>query len=181
MAIDPRELAEALAFLAKQKPAKPAMDVTNVLFTNWTKEDFTYTWDKEPYTFKAGESRYLPAYLAEHFASHLTDREMVNKDSVLTPDQKKQFTNLVCEPTAQAREVMMAKCFTRDQDFKSEHPETASAEAFERTQVMAQNALGATSNVETHSWCDSCDSKGVNHKKDCPKNKPKAEVEFEGK
>lgn len=180
MAIDPKELAEALAFLAKQKPAKPVADVTNVLFTNWTNEDFTYTWDKVPYTFKAGSSQYLPAYLAEHFASHLTDREMLKKDNTLTPEQRKQFTNLVLEPEAQARQILMEKCFKREESFVAEHAETAAAEAFERTQEMAQNALGATSNIETSAWCDSCDSKGVKHKKDCPKNKPKVEPAFEG-
>lgn len=180
MAIDPRELAEALAFLAKQKPAKPAMNVTNVLFTNWTNEDFTYTWDKEPYIFKAGASQYLPAYLAEHFASHLTDREMVRKDTNLSEKDKKQFTNLILEPEAQARQIMMAKCFDREKSFVPEHANTAAAEAHERTQVMAQNALGATSNIETTSWCDSCDSKGVKHKKECPKNPKKVEPVFEG-
>ena len=61
-----------------------------IIFTNWTDEDFTHTYDmgsfggskgktwiakKKVYTFKAGKSYYLPFYLAEHFAKHLADRE----------------------------------------------------------------------------------------------------------
>ena len=62
-----------------------------VIFTNWTDQDFSHTYDqgrfsddgnkkrwitrKRLYTLKAGKSYYLPFYLAELFAKHLTDRE----------------------------------------------------------------------------------------------------------
>ena len=46
-----------------------------IIFTNWTDEDFEGMWSKKIYKFTAGKSYYLPFYLAEHFAKHLADRE----------------------------------------------------------------------------------------------------------
>jgi hypothetical protein len=54
-----------------------------VLFTNWTDEDMTETWDKKPFTVKKGESKYLPLYLAIHLGKHLVDREL-NKQGLPT-------------------------------------------------------------------------------------------------
>lgn len=51
------------------------------LFTNWTAEDFTGYWDGKPKTIKAGDSLWMPDYLAKHFAKHLTNRELVKTDS----------------------------------------------------------------------------------------------------
>lgn len=53
-----------------------------VLFTNWSKEDFTHTWASEAYNFPAGETQPLPEYLAFHFAKHLAVRELnkIDKD-----------------------------------------------------------------------------------------------------
>lgn len=48
-----------------------------VLFKNWTDEDFTCTWNKVPHSFKAGESRHMEDWKAEHFANHLADRELI--------------------------------------------------------------------------------------------------------
>ena len=62
---------------------------TIVYFSNWTAEDFTYTWAKEAYTFKANSITALPAYLANHFANHLADREL-NKENIPTDNPKKQ-------------------------------------------------------------------------------------------
>jgi hypothetical protein len=50
--------------------------MTNKWFTNWTLNSFTYPWNSEPITFEAGESKLLPEYLADHFAKHLTDKEL---------------------------------------------------------------------------------------------------------
>ena len=46
-----------------------------IIFSNWTEEDFDGMWDKKIYKLKAGKSYYLPFYLAEHFAKHLGERE----------------------------------------------------------------------------------------------------------
>lgn len=49
------------------------------LFTNFTNEDFTGYWDGKAKVFKAGQSVYMPDYLAEHFAKHLTNRELLKR------------------------------------------------------------------------------------------------------
>ena len=55
--------------------------MTTSLFTNYTEEEFTGYWDGKPRSFKPGESQYMPDYLAKHFAKHLTNRELLRKDS----------------------------------------------------------------------------------------------------
>lgn len=45
-------------------------------FTNFSNEDFTWAWGKEPYTVKANETILLPCYLADHLAKHLINREL---------------------------------------------------------------------------------------------------------
>ena len=49
-----------------------------IVFTNYTDEDFEGKWNKKIYLIKAHKSYYLPFYLAEHFGKHLVDRE-INK------------------------------------------------------------------------------------------------------
>ena len=48
-------------------------------FTNWSDESFSWKWAGEEATFEAGESRVMPIGLAEHFAKHLTNRELTKK------------------------------------------------------------------------------------------------------
>ena len=50
------------------------------LFTNWTQEDFIGYWDGKAKRIKAGQSIWMPDYLAKHFAKHLTNRELVRTD-----------------------------------------------------------------------------------------------------
>lgn len=54
-----------------------------VVFTNFTNKEFEGRWDfsnnKKIWKIKAGQSIYLPFYLAEHFAKHLVDRELNEK------------------------------------------------------------------------------------------------------
>lgn len=50
-----------------------------IIFTNWTDEDFDGVWDKKIYRMAAKKSFYLPFYLAEHFAKHLIDRELTKQ------------------------------------------------------------------------------------------------------
>ena len=51
------------------------------LFVNFTNEDFTGFWDGTGKNIKAGESLYMPDYLARHFANHLTNRELIKKNT----------------------------------------------------------------------------------------------------
>lgn len=70
--------------------------MTNATFHNFTNEPFTGYWNGKPKTFKAGEKQYMPAWLAEHFAKHLTNRVLIeNKQetyvSPKNPGQVPQF------------------------------------------------------------------------------------------
>ena len=47
-----------------------------IVFTNFTKEEYDGMWNKKVYRMEAGKSYYLPFYLAEHFAQGLVDREL---------------------------------------------------------------------------------------------------------
>jgi len=46
-------------------------------FTNFSKEDFSWNYDKAPFTFKAGKTVVLKEELARFFAKHLIDRELI--------------------------------------------------------------------------------------------------------
>jgi len=60
-------------------------------FKNWSKEDFTWTWDKQPTTVKAGEIKPMEDYLAEHFAKHLTDRELQREKKNLIHTDREEY------------------------------------------------------------------------------------------
>lgn len=69
------------------------------LFTNFSDEDFEGQWDGKKRVFKAGESQYMPSYLAEHFAKHLTNRELLKagherSTSPKNPDDVPEFMEL---------------------------------------------------------------------------------------
>lgn len=46
---------------------------------NWTNEDFTHTWNKEPYTIPVGKSMRFEEGIADTFAYHMAIREMNKK------------------------------------------------------------------------------------------------------
>jgi len=60
-----------------------------VTFVNFSDEDFTYTWDGHPMSFKAKEAKEIEEYLAIHFAKHLVNREM-NKRNLRTDHFSRQ-------------------------------------------------------------------------------------------
>lgn len=51
------------------------------LFTNFTNEEFTGYWDGKGRKFSPGKSQWMPDYLAQHFAKHLANRELLSTDS----------------------------------------------------------------------------------------------------
>jgi len=71
-------------------------------FVNWTTEDFVGTWDGVERLIKAGESINLPGFLADHYAKHLVDREMMK-------DAKDMSLNIEA-----ARRPYLDKCFTQE-------------------------------------------------------------------
>lgn len=69
------------------------------LFLNFSNEDFTGYWGGRGRTFKAGEKKFLPRYLAEHYALHLTNRELLKlgketSTSPKNPSQVPEFMEL---------------------------------------------------------------------------------------
>ena len=69
------------------------------LFHNFSDKEFKCKWDGKEYTFKAGQQRYMPAYLAEHFAKHLAnaillDKKMPEACSPKNPEQVPAFYEL---------------------------------------------------------------------------------------
>lgn len=130
-------------------------ELQGTLFTNFTTEDFEHSWDRRPYQVKAGESVMFPDWLAHHLAKHLIDRELNKMDKP---------TN-----TMHLRKQMEEKIF-------GAHIKAESSVELE-TKIMN---LNEEKKEEIKPWCDLCDSKGVRHKKECPKNKPEAEEKFAG-
>lgn len=62
--------------------ASPQNNMTKTaLFTNWTDEQFTGYWDGKGKKFAPGQAVWMPDYLAQHFAKHITNRELVRKDA----------------------------------------------------------------------------------------------------
>lgn len=59
------------------------------LFTNFTSKEFIGYWDGKEKKFAPGQSVYMPDYLAEHFAKHLTNRELLEKGLERSTSPKK--------------------------------------------------------------------------------------------
>ncbi|OGM06046.1 hypothetical protein A2125_01495 [Candidatus Woesebacteria bacterium GWB1_43_5] len=47
------------------------------LFVNFTNQEFIGYWDGKGRTYPPGASEYMPDYLAQHYAKHLTNRELL--------------------------------------------------------------------------------------------------------
>ena len=129
-----------------------------VTFYNFTDTSFTHTWNSEQITVRAGESRMMEDWLAEHMAKHLTDK-ILNERGVRTDDP--------------SRAGILAQILPVD---------GLSVEA--DTKIKFQEAMVNSKPIEQKveveaepkaPWCDSCDSKGMRHKKDCPKAVKKEE------
>ena len=48
------------------------------MFFNFTKKPFTGYWNGKPKTFNPGEKKFMPEYLARHFAKHLTNQVLID-------------------------------------------------------------------------------------------------------
>lgn len=55
---------------------------TAILFTNYSDEDFSHSWDSVVYNFPKGQSTMLESMLGAHFARHLAVRELNKKDVI---------------------------------------------------------------------------------------------------
>lgn len=67
-------------------------------FYNFSSEDFTYTFDSVPYTFKAKQSMYMEDYKAYHFSKHLVDRELNKLGIPTNMTAKREELGKLCFP-----------------------------------------------------------------------------------
>lgn len=110
-----------------------------VLFVNWTEEDFTWKFDGDDYTIKAGQSTYFKKPIAELFAKHLVDREL-NKSKLPTSDHSRPELLKRCfgeEFTASSEEKIEGKVL--DMNEKAEEIEKKSVSDEESFEGLKQN------------------------------------------
>jgi len=66
-----------------------AHNMKTAIFHNFTNEPFTGYWDGKKRTFAPGATKLLPAYLAEHYATHLTNKVLIEKGDYTSTSPKK--------------------------------------------------------------------------------------------
>lgn len=96
-----------------QNPDSPKTAPRVVKFINFSKEDFTYTYNNRPYTFAAGDFRFMETNIANHFAKHLINRELLKEGresdtSPKNPEENFYFMQLykkAIEPVETAAEA----------------------------------------------------------------------------
>lgn len=76
------------------------------LFRNFSNEDFTWSWNGVPQTFKAGSEIYMDDSLAEHYAKHLVDRE-IQKEKL--PDGTRKTVDDSSRPEFMAKALVNAQ------------------------------------------------------------------------
>lgn len=153
-----------------------------VLFVNPFDFDFTHQWDSEDYYFPAGKKIYLPEQLAQHFAKHLVDAKL-NRLGLPTDHKCTDSTNKNFEFD---REKLLKKCVLQE-EIAETHTSTIKQdiELLNKQKEVAHPGTTAgtelSSELKPQVFCDSCDSKGVRHKKECPKNPHRLALEPEVK
>ena len=116
-----------------------------VKFFNYFDREFVGRWDSVDYPIGAGEIQMFPAHLAEHFAKHLADMVM-NSKGIATD----HFTR----PSYIQRALIQTD---------------VEAPTIEKLNTEILNQKNEEAPKSATPFCDSCDSKGVRHKKECPK------------
>lgn len=84
---------------AKSRIHHPHTSMKTALFTNISNKPFTGYWNGKPKTFKPGEKIYLEEGIAKHYAKHLTNQMLLEKDletctSPKFPEQVPQFMEI---------------------------------------------------------------------------------------
>ena len=81
---------------------------STILFYNFSDTNFTFTYDKETYTIKAGERESFPEFLALHGAKHLVDRELIRAGKIKqlndTTVRDEMYTKILGKPTSFKKE-----------------------------------------------------------------------------
>lgn len=142
------------------------------LFTNWTSEDFAWTYGGVAYTFKAGQSIYLQDYLARHFTKHLVDKEL-NREKLPTNHHTRGEFERKCYGEAVVQGENKEKL---ESELLNVVPPVATPPS-EPEPVLPPVAPPESpeqnpSSAQPQKFCDSCDSKGVRHLKSCVKYIP---------
>lgn len=117
---------------------------------NPTKEDLTFTWDSEPYTVKSGSGEMFPDFVAKLGARRLADREGIKSF------KKDDYIKSLLSDVGEIQDKVIP---TLKQEIE---------EAKKQIEVKEFEDL---KKLEDKPWCDTCNSKGVRHKKECPKYK----------
>lgn len=148
------------------------MSSKTVLFFN-PFADFTGYWDGEPYSLRSGQKMYMQDWLAEHLTKHLVDREL---NRLHLP------TDFECSDPSDgrfefSRTKLIAKCLLTEE--AASEGQSSVKQELELLNKKVDESPKATNAAATSTlpppppkppFCDSCDSKGVTHKKVCPKN-----------
>lgn len=81
------------------------------LFYNFSDEVFEGKWGGQTKMFAAGSKTYMPAYLAQHFAKHLTNRELQKqgKDTATSPKEPEDVPEFL---------AMFRTAYVRDRDME---------------------------------------------------------------
>src|SRR3990167_6238395 len=134
-------------------------------FINWTTEDFEWKLNGSPFTFKAGSVTPMTQGEFDHFAKHLTAREL-NKSGFHTNDQLKREEYLRrCQVTTAEEPAHIYTDIPNVAIDVDNVQTTATSQEVEFEELTKEEP-------KKKSWCDTCDAKGpIKHKKSCPKFK----------
>jgi len=105
-------------------------------FVNYTKEDFSHKWDGKVFKFKAGREIYLEDYLAEHFAKHLAEREMLKDghEDFLEHTKKEYLAKILIteeEEEIEVEDIPDAKTRALNKNTKAKKEEKTAEDEFE--------------------------------------------------
>jgi hypothetical protein len=112
---------------------------------NPLKEEFTFRWDKIPYTVGAGKTLNLPKFLAEHGAKHLVDYIILHQDTwaelgITRKDKGDKINNegiVTNEPDwTKDREPILKMVLKGEKQLEDESPKTESEKIKEKVKKL---------------------------------------------
>lgn len=157
--------------MRQSEPAKK-----NVNFINWSSTPFTWAWGGQAMTFQPGQSVMMEQGMAIHFATHLADREINNMPGGWEKYNTRKLPKYQELMRQAISEVSADEVSFTINDGEADLAEIQRLNANRKTEAQMLAEARKENGIKA-GFCDSCDSKGVRHKKDCP-TLVKAEVEF---
>jgi len=127
------------------------------------------------YDFAPGQTVYMEDWKAKHFAKHLTNREMFKRgaEDFYSPLYESLFDKCftAMEQAAQAVTGELSKIETELLNLNQ--VAVKKLEEQEKKEAQTENKIAEPEQKQEKTpFCDLCDSKGVRHKKVCPKYVP---------